>query len=88
MTGEIAYDPRAVKDVLSIMFRADATTRSVGVRVGVPAKSGVGGGIIAVVNRRRWASGRTPRLDTFGNGSEASGVRAAGLTARTARSTA
>jgi glutaminase len=36
-------------------------------RVGVPAKSGVGGGVIAVVNRQLGVSTYSPRLDRYGN---------------------
>jgi glutaminase len=69
LTGEIAYDPRAVKDMLSIMFSCGMYDYSGqwGYRVGVPAKSGVGGGIIAVVNRQLGIGTYSPRLDTFGN---------------------
>jgi glutaminase len=35
--------------------------------VGVPAKSGVGGGIIAVVNRQLGIAVYSPRLDAKGN---------------------
>ena len=36
-------------------------------RVGVPAKSGVGGGVMAVVNRQLGIGTYSPRLDRFGN---------------------
>lgn len=36
-------------------------------RVGVPAKSGVAGGVIAVVNRQLGIGTYSPRLDAFGN---------------------
>ena len=36
-------------------------------RVGVPAKSGVAGGVIAVVNRQLGIGTYSPRLDEFGN---------------------
>ena len=36
-------------------------------RVGVPAKSGVGGGVIAVVNRQLGIGTYSPRLDAYGN---------------------
>jgi glutaminase len=36
-------------------------------RVGVPAKSGVAGGVIAVVNRQLGIGTYSPRLDPFGN---------------------
>jgi glutaminase len=36
-------------------------------RVGLPAKSGVGGGIVAVVNRQLGIGVFSPRLDSAGN---------------------
>ena len=36
-------------------------------RVGLPAKSGVGGGIMAVVNRQLGIGAFSPRLDPVGN---------------------
>jgi len=69
ITGQVAFDPRAVKDMLSIMFSCGMYDYSGqwAYRVGVPAKSGVGGGIIAVVNRQLGIGTYSPRLDTFGN---------------------
>jgi glutaminase len=69
ITGHIAYDPRVVKDMQSIMFSCGMYDYSGqwAYRVGVPAKSGVGGGIIAVVNRQLGIGTYSPRLDTFGN---------------------
>jgi glutaminase len=69
ITGGIAYDPRAVKDMLSIMFTCGMYDYSGqwAYRVGVPAKSGVGGGILAVVNRQLGIGTYSPRLDKFGN---------------------
>jgi glutaminase len=69
ITGRIAYDPHAVKDMLSIMFTCGMYDYSGqwAYRVGVPAKSGVGGGIIAVVNRQLGVGTYSPRLDKFGN---------------------
>jgi glutaminase len=69
ITGRIAYDPHAVKDMLSIMFTCGMYDSSGqwAYRVGVPAKSGVGGGIIAVVNRQLGIGTYSPRLDKFGN---------------------
>jgi hypothetical protein len=36
-------------------------------RVGVPAKSGVGGGVMAVINRQAGIATFSPRLDSYGN---------------------
>jgi glutaminase len=69
VTGETALDLRCVKDVLSIMFTCGMYDYSGhwAYRVGVPAKSGVGGGVIAVVNRQLGIATYSPRLDSHGN---------------------
>jgi glutaminase len=69
LTGRIAFDPADVKDMLSIMFTCGMYdySGSWAYRVGVPAKSGVGGGILAVVNRQMGIGTYSPRLDKFGN---------------------
>jgi glutaminase len=69
VTGKSAYDISSVKDILSIMFTCGMYDYSGqwAYRVGVPAKSGVGGGIIAVVNRQLGIGTYSPRLDAFGN---------------------
>ena len=36
-------------------------------RVGIPAKSGVAGGVMAVVNRQLGIATYSPRLDSYGN---------------------
>jgi glutaminase len=68
-TGEQAFDVRCVKDVLSIMFTCGMYDFSGqwAYHVGVPAKSGVSGGVIAVVNRQMGIATYSPRLDQFGN---------------------
>jgi glutaminase len=58
-----------VKDVLSIMFTCGMYDYSGqwAYRVGVPAKSGVSGGVMAVVNRQLGIGTYSPRLDQYGN---------------------
>lgn len=71
LTGRPALSIAAVKDVLSVMFTCgmyDYSGQWVH-RVGVPAKSGVAGGVVAVVNRQLGIGTYSPRLDKFGNSS-------------------
>jgi glutaminase len=69
LTGEQVFDVRCVKDVLSIMFTCGMYDYSGqwAYQVGVPAKSGVSGGVIAVVNRQLGIATYSPRLDEHGN---------------------
>jgi glutaminase len=69
ITGQSVFTIRYVKDILSIMFTCGMYDYSGhwAYRVGVPAKSGVAGGVIAVVNRQLGISTYSPRLDKFGN---------------------
>jgi glutaminase len=69
ITGRSAFSVRYVKDILSIMFTCGMYDYSGqwAYRVGVPAKSGVGGGVMAVVNRQLGIGTYSPRLDRFGN---------------------
>lgn len=64
-----AMDLYAVRDVLSVMFTCGMYdfAGNWAFRVGVPAKSGVSGGILAVVNRQLGISVFSPRLDAMGN---------------------
>ena len=69
VTGESAYTIAYVKDILSIMFTCGMYDYSGqwAYRVGVPAKSGVAGGVMAVVNRQLGIGTYSPRLDQYGN---------------------
>ena len=69
VTGQAAYTIAYVKDILSIMFTCGMYDYSGqwAYRVGVPAKSGVAGGVVAVVNRQLGIGTYSPRLDAFGN---------------------
>ncbi|MGE4428371.1 MAG: glutaminase A, partial [Solirubrobacteraceae bacterium] len=68
-TGEQALDPLVVERVLSVMTTCgmyDAAGDWVS-GVGLPAKSGVGGGIIAVLPGQLGIAIYSPRLDAHGN---------------------
>jgi glutaminase len=69
LTGKGVFDPRCVKDVLSIMFTCGMYDYSGhwAYQVGVPAKSGVSGGVMAVVNRQLGVATYSPLLDAHGN---------------------
>jgi glutaminase len=69
VTGKPGLSVAAVKDVMSVMFTCGMYDYSGqwAFRVGIPAKSGVAGGVVAVVNRQLGIGTYSPRLDRFGN---------------------
>jgi glutaminase len=69
VTARPAFLATHVKDVLSIMFTCGMYDYSGqwAYRVGVPAKSGVSGGVISVINRQMGIATYSPRLDPYGN---------------------
>lgn len=69
LTGAMAFDVLSVKHILSIMFTCGMYDYSGewAYRVGVPAKSGVSGGVVAVVNRQLAIATYSPPLDARGN---------------------
>jgi glutaminase len=68
-TGERAIEVEHVRDLLSVMWSCGMYyfAGEWGYKVGLPAKSGVGGGIIAVVPGRAGIGVFSPRLDERGN---------------------
>jgi len=69
VTKQQVFTLEYVKDVLAVMFTCGLYDYAGewAYRVGLPAKSGVGGGIVAVVNRQLGISVYSPRLDAKGN---------------------
>lgn len=69
ITGERALDERYVKDVISVMLTCGMYNYSGEwvYRVGIPAKSGVGGGIAATVPGKLGIGTFSPLLDGRGN---------------------
>jgi glutaminase len=69
LTDEHVFDFEYIKDILTVMFTCGLYDHAGewAYRVGLPAKSGVAGGIIAVVNRQLGIAVYSPKLDAKGN---------------------
>ncbi len=69
VTGEQAVDSRYIKDILSVMYTCGMYNFAGewAYKVGIPAKSGVSGGIIAVVPGQMGIAVFSPLLDARGN---------------------
>jgi glutaminase len=68
-TKEVAVDSRYVKDILSVMYTCGMYNFAGewAYKVGIPAKSGVSGGIISVVPGKMGIAVFSPLLDSRGN---------------------
>lgn len=68
-TGLEVFDLRAVRITLAVMFTCGMYdyAGNWACEIGIPAKSGVGGGIMGVINRQLGLASYSPLLDTKGN---------------------
>jgi len=69
VTGNHVFDFQFIKDVLSVMFTCGLYDHAGewAYRVGIPAKSGVAGGVLGIVNRQMGVAVYSPKLDAKGN---------------------
>jgi glutaminase len=74
MTGKQSFKPDTVKDVLSLMYSCGMYNFSgeFAFSIGLPAKSGVGGGLMIVIPNLMGIAIWSPRLD--GNGNSVRGI--------------
>jgi len=72
ITGEQIFKPETVKNCLSLMNSCGMYDYSgeYSFTIGIPSKSGVGGGIISVIPGVMGISTFSPKLDKFGNSSK------------------